>query len=438
MSKRNLFTTIIFITILLSLSSCNTGAFLDFFISATPTSKSILVTTMTAATPEPETTPVQESTAIEATSNTLILWVPPEFFSSQDISDRLLQAQIEDFQDRYDYEVQLRIKESSGPNGMLPALESTLKTAPAAAPSLVLLSHSDLQRAASQGWIQPLEEIQQMLLTEDWYDYARLLGVSQNKGYGIPFAADAMILAYRPALVGATPQNWNDVLSHEAVVLFPAADPKALFTLQLYLSRGGTLFNDQSQLMLDSSVLEKVLEFYSNSANSDVFPSWLLRYTTDQEIWSSFTQKSANWAVSRTSYYLSQLPVDVAAIPVPSLGSESTSLVSGWLWAFSEPNPNQQEISLKLLEHLVDEQFQANWTVAAGYLPVRPSSMAAWQNQVVKSLLSQITLSAQSQPTEETLEIIGPILSDAVNLVLSGEATPFQASRSAVEKLNTR
>ncbi len=351
--------------------------------------------------------------------------------------DQLLKEQIDDFQNMYHYEVELRVKEMSGPAGMLISLASTIETAPSAAPSLVLLSHSDMKAAASQGWIQPLEEMEQMLLTEDWYDYARLLGSTQNQVYGLPFAADAMILVYRPALTAAPPQNWNDILDYEAVVLFPAADPQALLTLQLYLSQGGMLYDDQKNLTLDSALLERVLEFYVNGENRDVFPSWLMQYKNDQEVWNAFSQKTANWAISRTAYYLNELPVDVVAIPVPSLGSESSSLVTGWLWAYSEPNPERREITLKLLEHLVDEQFQANWTVASGYLPVRPSSMSAWQNQIIVSLLSQVTLSAQSQPTDEVIEILGPILKEAVNQVLSGQSTPFQASRSAAEKLTT-
>ena len=174
---------------------------------------------------------------------------------------------------------------------------------------------------------------------------------------------------------------------------------------------------------------------YDTGAAEGIFPAWSTSYKTDQEVWDAFKSRSANWVISSTSRYLAELPLDVAAMPIPPLGSDSYTLVSGWLWALSDPYPERREISLLLAEHLVDPIFLAEWNLAAGYLPVRPSSMDAWRNQTIRSLLSQLTLSAQSQPPNDVLERLGPILEDAVYNVISNNSSPAEAARKAVERL---
>ena len=104
-------------------------------------------------------------------------------------------------------------------------------------------------------------------------------------------------------------------------------------------------------------------------------------------VWQAFQQKTADFAISWASHYLSELPVDVSAIPVSSLGAESVTMVSGWLWALSDPVPERHTLAQQLAEYLVEQDFLSKWTFQAGLIPVRPSAMDAWENQIIRSLL---------------------------------------------------
>jgi len=253
----------------------------------------------------------------------------------------------------------------------------------------------------------------------------------------LPFAADAMILLYRPGALPNTPTNWNDIFDFESPLLFSAGDDKALFALNLYLSLGGQLYDEDRRVSLDAFLFQQVLEFYAEGNTSGTFPSWLTGYDSDDSVWAAMQGKTVNLAISWTSKYLSTLPADVAAITIPSLQSESVTLVSGWLWAYSDPYPQRNELSQKLLDYLTDKDFMAEWTYQAGYLPVRPSGMSAWENQVINALLRQATVSAQNLPPMEVLEITGPAMSEAVNNVLNKRYLPAEAARIAIDKINT-
>lgn len=433
MDKRS-FCFVIFLILALSATGC--GLTLPDFI---PQSTPAAVTPQPAASTPTTKAPMflEEDTPQSAQVNQLIVWVPPQFDPAQGKAGELLRSHIDSFkQSNPDVQVEIRVKNLQGPASMLLSLEKSLEIAPAAAPALVLLPQSDFEIAARLNLIAPTEALQNLLATEDWYDYARQLSEFQNQPYGLPFAADAMILLYRPSELSMPPLNWQDILTNQSPLLFPAGNDTGLFALNLYLSSGGEIYNESRQLALNLEILEKIMSFFAEGVSADTFPGWLADYETDEQVWAALQDKTTNMSISWTSKYLSTLPADIAATTIPPLESEPVTLVKGWLWAFSDPYPERHGLSLRLLEHLTDSTFMAEWTFEAGYLPVRPSSMTAWENQIINSLLSQATVSAVSVPSSETLNSIGPVLSEAVYNVLVNDYLPLEAARIVVDRIN--
>jgi ABC-type glycerol-3-phosphate transport system substrate-binding protein len=318
---------------------------------------------------------------------------------------------------------------------MMDALANTKAAAPSALPSLVILSRANLETAALKELIIPLDQYTNLLEDEDWYDYARQLAQIQNTTFGFPFAGDAFILIYRAAMVSSFPSDWEEIFAYEEPILFPAADPMSLFTLNLYRSAGGVTENDHFQAILEQDILESVLSFYDDGVELGAFPYWLSQLETNEQTWQAYRKKDANWLISRTSDFLTELPADTTAMPLPPLTLESSTLADGWLWAISNPIPERRETSIQLAEYLVESEFLSQWTVAAGYLPVRPSVMEAWPNQSIRSLLSQVTLSAQIRPTNDIINSLAPILGNATLQIIKKQSNPRDAAQDAVDAL---
>ena len=383
------------------------------------------------------TLPPEQALTETARQNHLIVWLPPEFNPSGQPAGTLFESRVTDFEQNHPgMEVEIRIKEVDGAAGMLAALETTLEVAPGAAPSLALMLQTDLETAVMDGLLQSPPGLAEIMEQEDWYAYAREMGQVQNEYFGVPFAADAMILVVRSSGVQTEIQTWDQVLSATRPLLFPASDAQSLFTLNLYLSAGGKLFDEENHPFLDPGVLTQVLEFYKTASEEGTLASSSTDFSNYTQTWDAFNKRMSNQTICWLSDYLWLGRLDEHGSVIPALGSESVTLVSGWMWAVTDPYEERIETDLALLSTLIQPDFQAGWIESAGYLPVRPSSLEAWEQPRQMALLSQATISAVSQPGNEILNLFGPVLSEAVYNVITGAVQPAEAARLAAEKIN--
>jgi ABC-type glycerol-3-phosphate transport system substrate-binding protein len=389
------------------------------------------LTTVTpgAVQPDPQATP----TALPV----LTLWVPPDFDpASGTRAGDLLRQRLDEFsRQNGGVQVQVRVKAASGPGGLLESLNAAGAAAPLALPSLVALPRGDLEVAALKGLVFPLDGVSSAIDETDWYDYARQLAMVQGATFALPFAGDALVLAYRPGKVAVPPTDWSAVFRLSQPLAFPAGDPQALFVLSLYQSVDGQVEDAQRRPTLQPDRLSQVLQMLADGEQRGVFPYWLAQYETSGQVWQAYRDGRVNALITWVSNYLSSLPPDTAAVPVPRVNEASLSLSTGWGWAVADPIPERRTVSVKLAEFLTQGEFLAEWTEAAGYLPTRPSTLAAWSNQSLKTLLSPVAISAQARPTVDQLTSLGPVLKEATLKVLKRESDPTQAAKAASEKL---
>ncbi len=411
-------------------------------IPASPTST--LPVTATPGAGVPTEYPPPGGTGIPGTppaspppQTVLVLWLPPQFDPSGTLpAAKLLSARLEAFQAANPgIRVEVRIKAASGPGGLLDSLTATSAAAPGNLPALIALPRSDLETAALKSLVFPLDRLTKLVDDPDWYAYARQLAFIQGTPYGLPFAGDALLLLYRPGKVTAPPTDWPAIFSQNLPLAFPAADPQAMLTLELYLSAGGTIKDSQGRPTLQADVLTKVLKLYDDGIKQGTFLPILAQYQTDGQAWQAYRDQKNQWLVSWSSRFISELPADTTAASLPSLGTQPYTLATGWLWALSEPDSAQRPAAISLAEFLSASQFLAQWSAATGYLPTRPSALAAWSNQSLKSLLSPVVLAAQARPSNDLLSSLGPVLQDATLQVIRQQADPAQAAEAAAERL---
>jgi ABC-type glycerol-3-phosphate transport system substrate-binding protein len=372
---------------------------------------------------------------------TLRLWLPPEFdpYSASPAGD-LLKARLEEFTAQNPgVNIEIRLKAVQGAGGLLESLVTTNAAAPLALPDLVALPRPLLESAALKGLIYPYNTDNLSLDSADWYEYARQLGTLQTTQFGLPFAGDALVLAYRPDVV--TPaRDWQAMLEGSHLLVFPAADPNAYVTLAFYLAQGGQLQDEQGRPALTEAALLNVLEYYQQAALVNLMPFWLTQSETDGQAWATFTAEQHPMLITWLSFYLATqntAAANLALAPLPTSDGTSFTLATGWNWALASQSPLRRELSTQLAEFLVDETFLAAWTQAAGYLPPYPGALESWTNSTLRIPAGQIARSAQLVPPTEILASLGPLLEQATVSVLKAESTPPSAVQIALEQLST-
>jgi ABC-type glycerol-3-phosphate transport system substrate-binding protein len=127
---------------------------------------------------------------------------------------------------------------------------------------------------------------------------------------------------------------------------------------------------------------------------------------------------------------------NIAATTLPTVSAVPYTLVTGWMWALSNPDPERARLSSELAVFLTAPDFLSAWTFAAGVLPPRAAALAGWPEGPEAALASRLVLSAHLLPPLAVVEETGPALQAAVEAVLLGELTPTEAAAAAALRVN--
>lgn len=387
------------------------------------------------ATPQPTGAAATATPEALPETQTLTIWLPPQFDPNNGTpAGDLLRDQLKAFADQNGLTLNVRIKAQSGPAGLLESLEITSLAAPSAMPSVIALPRDLMETAALKGLIYPLSGLNTSLEQSDWYAYASELASVQGTPFCIPFAGDALVMLYRPTRLPVPADDWQTILNTNQPLIFPAGDPQALLTLELYRAAGGQLRGADGRPNIDVSALTAVLELYQRGAQLSTFPFWLGEFSADSQAWQAYREQRASWVVTWASHYLSDFPADTNIARLPAFGNP-VSAAAGWAWCITDPQPERRALGLQLSEHLAESGFLADWSQAAGYLPTRPSALAAWDNPSLSAPLQQILLNAHLRPVNEISDTLGPVLREAVLQVMQQHTDPAEAAQQAANQL---
>ncbi len=365
------------------------------------------------------------------------IWLPPQFEPLEgNPAGELMRARLNAFTDQNPgLQIEVRVKPLTGAANLIDSLSLASAAAPLTLPDLVILPNGDMDAAALKGLIRPLDDLTSLPDDPDWYPFARQLSRLQNSTFGIPFAGDALVLVYRPALVGQLDADWETISQRGIAIALPASDPNALLALSLYQSTGALIVNEQGRPSLDQQLLTEVFDFYRQAGQSGLFPFYMTQYETDTQSWQVFQEQRTHAVITWASRYLASPPVDASAIPLPGLRQGTFTMAKGWVWAVASTDPDQQELAVALAEFLVEPRFQAEWTSAAGLIPVRPSALLRWNTQILRTLAGDAANAAHLVPPSDLQLTLGPLLLEGVVKVLKEQASPAEAAQSAIERL---
>jgi ABC-type glycerol-3-phosphate transport system substrate-binding protein len=388
-----------------------------------PSSSSTPESSDQGSTPSPNTASPDAGGAI-----ILIIWLPPEFdVAGGNLAANLLQDRLAEFTEQHpQVRIEIRVKAEEGTGGMLDSLLAAQSAAPLAQPDLILLPHIQLQAAVQSGVLNPISTSTTEEDSRDWYPFAQQMATIDGQAYGIPFAADALAVAFRPTAVSTIPSNWNAYLEARRPLGLAVADPWSQFSLaELAALHQGS--GDATEFSFTEHDLRDLFEFYSSAQARGVFPFWFTQYQTYEQSWQAFTEGRVPMVVSWTSKILDSRNTEILGSPLPTQNGHDFTLVKGWVLVSSTPYAERIQLVTELAEFLTTPEFIAQWSAAAGLLPSRASSLAAWAPDARQALASQIVLSAVALPPKSTLEVWGKPLADAMIGILKQELTPQEA-----------
>jgi len=440
--------TSIFLMVIALLAGCSGETCLDSVfptrtiqeITDVPVDESPIAPTADLGVTENVPTPQeisQDAQNFTVDQSELLVWLPEEFSTMTDSEASLsLQQRIEEFERQNPgVVVTVRVKASSGTSGILDSLKNTKQAAPAALPQIVLLSQSDMQVAAEQQLILPVQEFIHSADPKNYYSYAFEISSMDGILYGLPFVGDALVGMTTEEITASDFVTWDDIRSQNAPLYFAANYPQARLFISQYLSTGGVLLDELDHAMFTEENMQIVLGMFDQNIESKLFLASFSSLNTSEDVWNVFLSGDAQWVINWASKALQSDIEDLQIFQLPSLGSTPYVSATGWVWSIVNIDSGIPEVGPQFIEFLNDPIFLAEFSQAAGYLPVMPNSLTLYADDGSLNQISNILIAAHTFPENDLILEIGPIFRDATLAVLNQTSTIEEITAIAQQQL---
>jgi multiple sugar transport system substrate-binding protein len=277
----------------------------------------------------------------------------------------------------------------------------------------------------------------------------------------IPFATNNTAIFYRPSLfkeagITKVPKTWQE-LQQAAQKLtkdtngdgridrhgISLALGKGEFTVFCWLpfifgANGEIIKNERPNIVNDGAIA--ALQFGADLVKNNV--AILSAPERGFELDNFLAGKAAMqitgpWTLGQ----LRQSKADYDVFPFPIKDKKATVVGGENLFVFKS-NFKQERASLEFLEYVLSEEFQTNWALKTGYLPVNLKSQQSQEyqqfileNPVVKIFLEQMQW-ARSRPIIAKYNRLSENLGRAIEASLLGKQTPQQALEESQQRLD--
>lgn len=378
---------------------------------------------------------------------TLTLWTIEEFSpEAEGETGNFVSTALQAFRRANpDIKIDLIIKKLSGKGGMLDFLRTSKDVAPSIVPDVAVLDSTDLNQAYASGLIQRLDGKLDRSIVQDLLPAARRMGTIDNQLVGVPLGLEMEHTVYNTLVFESPPLLWSDVLSANTRYLFPARGVNGLVndhTLAQYFSAGGRLVNDQGAPVIDEAVLRSVLNFYQQAVDNGTLDPLILDAATTEELWPTYVERQAGIAQITVRQYLAdrELLTNTVVGPLPVQSSQnSPTLVihtRALVLVTDSQNLRRQAAALNLIEWFMSTSNNITWNQINGSIPTRDTAFQRTaNNDPYWQFLSEQLNRARAQPGFTGYDRLGRILQQAVVQVINGEATPEEATATAIDAL---
>ena len=415
-----------------TLSACDVmGMVTDFFPEST-------VGALQSEAAKPDTIqsviPTANPTQVPIDLEVITVWVEPKFDPDADNpASQVFKSHVQDFLDDHPgAKVEFRLKASEGANAILNALSVTAAAAPDALPTMVLLSRDDLESAAALGLIRPIDFYVDAIENNDWYPFAQKMRIFDNEVFGLPFAADVMVLVMQNGNFQQDYLPFTQIPRQFGPIAFAAGESQPIVPYLWYQSAGGEVVDDQDQPILEEEAVSTLFSAVAGNRQAGILSSSLSQYKSDTELWDKYLDGELNALITWSSH-VRAAPTDYPFTFVPALGDVPYTYADGWVWCLVQKATTDIELNLAFMQHLVSADFLQDWTEQSDLLPVRPSSISLFGNQ--QGFIDELLLSADIIPPVEVLRSNGALLSEEINALLLGVKSAESSTQDLLIRL---
>jgi len=412
-------------------ASFTLAALLGCAAAETPTPQATLPPSPTATrSPTPSPSPYVRPSAI-----TLTLWTTEAFIPSPDtpageVTERIYRG----FREAHpDVAVQFVPKRPYAKGGILDFLLSASAVAPQTLPDLVTIDLSQVDLLVGKEILQPWDELIPEELADDLLPRIRQAGSKEGQLVGFPFQADIEHLVYNPLLIDSPPRTWDKLRSQETTYSFPAGGEEGVnsFLIQ-YLALGGSLVDEEGNSDLDGAVLTQVLEFYRDGYEAGYISPSVLALKSLDDSWALFKEGGVAMA-NVSSQHLLMEGAGVAYASPPTKNGTQATMARCWAFVLLTPDPRRQAAAAEFVKWFLAPENLAAWAQASGHLPPSRSALRqAIEDTAYRVFVRRQMEAAYFRPSNEE---IATALQQAVVDVLSGNATPQEATEQIIQAL---
>jgi multiple sugar transport system substrate-binding protein len=302
------------------------------------------------------------------------------------------------------------------------------------------------------GAIRPIEDFWQKSAVAKEIDPALLGAMSyQDHLWSVPFATNNMGIFYRPDLFKAVgiqqlPKTWPELrqvakqltdAQHQGIMLPLGKGEWTVFSwLPFMWSGGGSL--DGSPVKLNSAGAIEALQFWRSLIDdgSAVLSMPERGYELDKFLAGRVAmQVTGPWTLGQLATTKSPYGV----MPIPA-GTQSHTVVGGEHLFLMKTMPDKSKAAWEFMEYVLSEEFQTQWAVGTGYLPVNLNARQSPEYQDyaahmpgLQVFLDQAAV-GKSRPISTGYPEMSELLGRSIEAVLMGKETPQQALTKAQER----
>ncbi|WP_309738554.1 ABC transporter substrate-binding protein [Chamaesiphon sp. OTE_20_metabat_361] len=311
--------------------------------------------------------------------------------------------------------------------------------------------------------IEPLDKWwQQSTITKD-IDPA-LLGSMQfeNHLWSIPFGTNNIGIFYRPSLFAAAgieniPTNWSELkatakqltrdtdgdgkIDKHGMILPLGRGEWTVFTWLPFMWSGGGELKSGKTTTIDNPGSIAALQLWQDllQDGSAILSSPERGYELDNFLTGKVAmQLTGPWTFGQLA---GMKVTDYAVMPIPA-GTRSATSMGGESLFMMKNNLHHQQAAWEFMEYVLSQNFQTQWALGTGYLPVNLKSRteSSYRDYVSKIPATQVFLDqardARSRPIEPGYSQISEQLGSAIESVLLNKSSPQAALKAAQSKLD--
>ncbi len=370
------------------------------------------------------------------------------------VNNKILQAKIDEFNTKHpDIFIDAQVYGAADQLG--PKLDAAV--AGKTPPDLLWWSPAFFPKYADAGVLKNLDEFISDDVRNDVYDYLWELGSYQGKIYLTPFSANNLGIYYNKkmlneASINQSPQTWDEFkdaakkLTRNGTFGFQVpmgTSEWTVWTWQCFLWQAGgeILTPDKKHAAFNSPAGVAALDFWKSLTDEKIanFSETDAGYKTEN-ILSGRIAMTINgpWNYADLK---DQKQIDLGVFALPKQERAATNIGGESLFLF-KTNPQREKAAWEFMKFLMSADFQVDWAMNTGYLPVSKSAANSPRyqeflqaNPFIKAYNDQMPV-GKTRPSIPQYPALSQALGKNIEAALYGKLSSKEALDKAATEVN--